>query len=42
MNRLLTIILTLLATAHCLVTPSVAQQDAPATRTLLAFPGAEA
>ncbi len=41
MLRTLTVILTISATAHCLANPPVAQQDAPATRTILAFPGAE-
>jgi pectate lyase len=41
MLRTLTIILTILATAGCLANSPVAQQDAPATRTILAFPGAE-
>jgi hypothetical protein len=41
MLRTLTIILTILATAHCLANPPVAQQDAPAPRIILAFPGAE-
>jgi hypothetical protein len=37
MLRTLTIILTILATAHCLANPPVAQQDAPAPRTILAL-----
>ncbi|MHC4807213.1 MAG: hypothetical protein ACYTBX_13265 [Planctomycetota bacterium] len=41
MLRTLTVILTILATAGYLATPPAAQQDAPATRTILAFPGAE-
>ncbi len=41
MLRTLTIILTILATAGCLANRPAAQQDAPATRTILAFPGAE-
>ncbi len=41
MLRTLTIVLTILATAHCLANPLAAQQVAPATRTVLAFPGAE-
>ena len=39
MLRALTVILTISATAHCLANPP-AVQDAPATRTILAFPGA--
>ena len=31
----------MLATTHCLANPTEVQQDAPATRTLLAFSGAE-
>ena len=40
MLRALTIILVILATAHCLADQSAAQQDVPATRTIPAFPGA--
>ena len=41
MLRTLMIILTIMATAGCLANSPVAQQDTPATRTILAFPGAE-
>jgi hypothetical protein len=41
MLRTLTIILTIIATAGCLANPPAAQQEAPATRTIPAFPGAE-
>jgi pectate lyase len=41
MLRSLTIISTLLTAASCLANPPLAQQDAPITRTILAFPGAE-
>ncbi len=41
MLRPLTIILTMLATAHGLANPLVAQPEALAERTILAFPGAE-
>ena len=41
MLRPLTIILTMLATAHGLANPLVGQPEALAERTILAFPGAE-
>ena len=41
MLRTLCVILTISAAAHCLANQPMAQQDAPNSRTILAFPGAE-